>query len=130
VPLSEIFDVEELSEEDVALANAGQHVRALGMSIEFASESWGAGDTTSSDVTPERWVGFATWLLEAIQDAVTRVTTEPWPEERVDGRRTQADGEACLDGRSLHMWFGPKEGPLIEVARVEVTCAGLRMPPG
>lgn len=120
VPIGAIWDVEELSEGDRALANSGQTVRALGMGIDFEGESWGGFATTSFDMTPERWVPFASQLLSQVQDVVSEATTDPWPEVRVDGRRSQAPGDASLEGRFLHMWFGSKEQRLVEFAPVQV----------
>jgi hypothetical protein len=90
------------------------------MAIAFEGESWGGSATTSADLTPERWVSFARYLLSQVQDVVSETTTDPWPEVRVDGRRSQAEADACIEGRFLHMWFGPKEQPLVEFASVQV----------
>ena len=119
-PISTILNAEELDESDRALANNGRTVRALGMAIDFEGESWGGSATTSSDLTPERWVSFARYLLSQVQDVVSEATTDPWPEVRVDGRRSHAPGDASLEGRFLQMWFGSKEQPLVEFAPVQV----------
>ena len=115
-----IWEVDELDESDHAPTDSGQTVRALGMGIAFEGESWGGHATTCSDVTPERWVSFARYLLSQVQDVVSEATTDPWPEVRVDGRRSQAESDACIEGRFLHMWFGSKEQPLVKFAPVQV----------
>jgi hypothetical protein len=119
-PISAIWDVEELDESDRAQAKSGHTVRALGMSIAFEGQSWGGIAQTCLDMTPDRWVSFARYLLSQVQDVVSEATTDPWPEVRVDGRRSQAPGDACIEGRFLHMWFGSKEQPLMEFAPVQV----------
>jgi hypothetical protein len=119
-PLSAIWSVDELDESDRALSDTGQTVRALGMSIDFNGEPWGGSAQTSLDLTPERWVSFASYLLSQVQDVVSEATTEPWPEVRVDGRRSQAPGDACIEGRFLYMWYGEREQPLVAFAPVQV----------
>lgn len=119
-----LFDAEELNEGDAARARAGQRVRALGMRVDFNGEPWRGGDLTSSDVSPERWVHFAEQVLSDIQDTISQATTIPWPEERVDGRRTHAGCGASLHGRFLHMWFGEKDEPVLKVDPVEILKPG------
>jgi len=119
-PINAIWGADELDESDRALADSGQTVRALGMSIDFNGEPWGGSAQTSLDLSPERWVSFASYLLSQVQDVVSEATTEPWPEVGVDGRRSQAPGDACIEGRFLYMWYGEREEPLMKFAPVRV----------
>jgi hypothetical protein len=120
----EVVDVTELSDEDAARARAGQRVRALGISVDFNDEPWRGGDQMSSDVSPERWVQLAEQVLSDIQDTISQATTIPWPEVRVDGRRTCAGFGASLHGRFLHMWFGDKDEPVLKFDPVEILKSG------
>jgi hypothetical protein len=116
-PITTIWDADELTESERV---SGQTVRALGMSIDFEGQFCGGFAQTSLDFTPERWASFARDLLSQVQDVVSEATTDPWPEVRVDGRRSQAPEDACIEGRFLHMWFGEKERPLVEFAPVQI----------
>ena len=113
IDISSLFDVEELNEEEAALVRTGTKVRPLGMSIDFKNEPAGGREVTTTDLSSERWVNFAKQVLSDIQDAISEATALPWPEVRVDGRRTHADYGACLTDRFLHMWYGEKDEPIL-----------------
>jgi hypothetical protein len=121
VPLSSVFEADQLDEVDAA---GDQMVRSLGMCVALRGESWGGGFATTTDPTPERWVDFARQILSDIQDAISKSTTNPWPEVRADGRRSQAPEGAALEGRFLRMWFGDRQQPVIMFEPIEVIVEG------
>ena len=47
------------------------------MSIDFDGEPWGGTAQNSLDLTPERWVSFASHLVSQVQDVVSEATTDP-----------------------------------------------------
>src|SRR5687767_12431686 len=119
VDISSLFDGEP-DEVEAALVSAGKKVRALGMVIHLNSECGGGCEVTTTNLSSERWVHFAEQVLSDIQDAISEATALPWPEVRVDGRRTQADYGACLNGRFLQMWYGEKDEPVLKFEPVVV----------
>jgi hypothetical protein len=119
-PITTEFDADELGDGGAAHLLKSTQVRSPGMWIEFNGEAWRGADVTSSDVTPRRWIVLAVQLLSDIQDTISEATAHPWPEVRLDGRRTHASIGAALEGRFLRMWFGDRDHPVVLFEPVEV----------
>jgi hypothetical protein len=66
-------------------------------------------------------VSFVGGVLSSIQDVISVETTEPWPEVRVEGRRTMPHGGVAIKGHHLHMWFGEESDPVLLFTPVQIT---------
>lgn len=73
-------------------------------------------DQDGSGPTADEVETAAEAVLSAVQDVVTRRTTEPWP----PGDHRLALPGVKLDGGVLRAWYGESESPLLELRPIVV----------
>ncbi len=90
----------------------------------------GAGSSaywlTADVLLPDEALQGAVQSLHQIQQEIAEETTEPWPARAGPGSRSfpEPDGEIVLD--DLHLWFGDKAAPVLELDLIDLSEVLLR----
>ena len=114
----------ELASRLAATLPAGFGARAEGDAIHIDSPD-GPGASTSvghldpAEAEPDDYADAAWNVLSMAQDVVSETAAYPWP-AAVGSEAELADPGTRADGRTIHLWFGAEESPVLRLSPISL----------
>lgn len=78
-----------------------------------------AGYESDSRLPADRVVDAGRWLLEAAQDRIAEVTTDPWPQQGA-GKLPSSHAQLSKDSATVRLFYGPADHQTLELAALPI----------